>query len=362
MSRSLATLVLLLALVFSLLVWLMTDERSVLAESASPASPQGRSVRSEPARTKSALLSQLARTRGGGSGEHSRESVDPRSASGLGERPDLLDVPMDWSLPHGEWWSRVKVLEDDQVIAGLRDDTVKWNAITSAGVLRDRLRAPGWASATRQRLERAFESPGADSQLKRLSAGLLQAHAISGNSHDPHEPGDALIEYSVSLLRKGVSWRGEHAMAGSVSGRQSLAFGLEHIDRMAPLIARDLGEVGAERAFAHAFLLGKSGSAEFVHLAAPILVDHLRDNDQDEDALMSMEALLALGDKAEPWLWSTLRAGDAQQEHCIRLLLEEMGELEPAPERERGEPLSEPLTWKFENPTGAWRFLENSAR
>jgi len=271
-----------------------------------------------------------------------------------------LDVPMDWSIPQRDWRSKLRRLADVRLIDGLRDDRVGWNATASARILCDRLKDRQFAAVTRWALETAFAAPDIDKQAQRLCAGLLQVHSMSGQDYDAHEVSDALVEYTVDSLDNWSSWDGEYWIASSPSGHQVQQFLLAHLDRGAARIAQALLVRGPEQSFAHAFLLGKGGYSEYAHLSAPILVDHLRDNYYREDALMSIEALRALGDHASPWLWGTLRRSDLQQEYCIRLLLEEAGALEMNPESAAAQ--KEPLTWKFENPVRSWRFLDHSSR
>ena len=308
-----------------------------------------------------AFLSQLV-LHGDSSQPWDRGELEPQrmSAAEQASLAPLLNVAMDWTLPRRDWHRTLRTLFDRRLIDALRDDQVKWNASATTSVLRDRLEIVDYATETRRALERALVARDVDKQEERLCAGLLQVHALRGQGNDPHFPSDGLLEYSIGLIKHGSHWGGHSGIVSSVSGRQTIRFALAYSESMAEGIARALIESGPEESFVHAFLLGKSGHAEYAHLAAPILVDHLRDNKQDEDALMSLEALRALGDKASPWLWSTLRRSDVQQEYCIRLLLEEAGTLVMNPDSVAAQ--KEPLTWKCENPVQSWSFLENSQR
>lgn len=267
--------------------------------------------------------------------------------------------PIDWTIPQKEWRLRVPNTTTEHILTGLKDDHVKWNAMAVASELSRRLKGRVTAKSTRETLELQLVSKSCDSQQRRLIAGLLQSHSLERQGLDAHEPCDALVEFTVETFEAPYRGRGEMFIAGGVSEKKAMRFAFRFMDRMEKGLARKLRTLSAERSFPHAFALAKTGKPEYVHLAAPILIEHLRDNHISDDACMSLEALGNLGESARSWLWASLGKGDEQQDKCLELLIAELkGPAQTADEIEERAELNV-VTWKYDNPVRSWRYLKD---
>jgi hypothetical protein len=242
-----------------------------------------------------------------------------------------------------------------ELVEDLRDDDVRWNATAAAKELIRRMHDPGQYTEVWRELDPALSSP--DEQQRRIAIGLLQS--LSKIRHPgvaAYIPSERLLDLTADLLDRWDCWYGVCWIPGDVYDEKSVAFAVDHIDRMEERLARKLFTAPPSRRFIHAYILAREGRVHLAPLAAPVLVERLRDNHIRDDALMSMEALFRLGAPAIPWLREAIAYADPQQRDCIELLLWEYAEPASTPvERARRRHLNR-VTWKCDDPVQSWRY------
>jgi hypothetical protein len=241
------------------------------------------------------------------------------------------------------------------LVDGLRDDDVKWNATAAAEELYRRMHDPLQFSEVVQELELALLS--ADGQQRGIATGLMQS--LSRIRHPgvaPYVPSERLLDLTADALDYWDCWIGGSWIRGSLNDEKSVAFTIDHLERMEERLARKLVTVPVKQRFIHAYILARERREHLAYLAVPVLVDRLRDNWVRDDALMSMEALYRLGPAAIPWLRNAHAYADHQQQGCIDLLLWEYAD--PAvtrEERARRRHLNR-VTWKCDDPVQSWQY------
>jgi hypothetical protein len=91
---------------------------------------------------------------------------------------------------------------------------------------------------------------------------------------------------------------------------KSVAFAIDHMERMEDRLARKLVMIPSAKRFIHAYIITREGRVHLAPLVVPVLMERLRDNFFRDDALMSMEALFRLLVAAIPWLREALADAD----------------------------------------------------
>lgn len=197
------------------------------------------------------------------------------------------------------------------LIADLADDDVRWNAQTAMWRLRE------IGGAAEAQLETALHS--SDWQQRQLAAHCLRG--LSG-----YEPSDRMLEVTVEGLRD------DDLPVETRKGRQTAytcvynaAWGtrylLRHAGRAEVFLLEGLHSNDAQQRYRCACVLGHAGLRSGIPAGAPILLDHLRDNDIPGDAMLSAAALYRFGPDVMPHLLAALPRADAQQAQLINLIV-----------------------------------------
>lgn len=191
----------------------------------------------------------------------------------------------------------------------LRDDDIRWNSIEAIHTLR-RL-GPEATGA----LQSALDS---DDQQQRLLAAALLRDIPS------HPPSPRLLEVTIEGLTTGARAWDEGANT-PISLQRS---GIQYLARLGPAAAEALEQglrsSDPQARFACAIAAGFGQIEPLVDLAAPTLLDHLRDNELAGDARVAAPALLGFGAAARPWLEAYRDSPDPQQRDTVRLILLEL--------------------------------------
>jgi hypothetical protein len=248
-------------------------------------------------------------------------------------------------------------LSHPELVENLRDDDVRWNATAAGRELSRRLRDPLQSGEARLHLERALFSD--DGQEKRIAVGLLQSLALDSNpALEPYTPPEVLLDYTANQLQGWDCWTQPAWIPGDTHDRKSVDFAFAHIDRMEQRLVEKLASRPPEERFIFAFILGCSERRHLVDQIAPVLIDHLRDNYIRADALMSMQALYALGDVTLPWLHGGVSGADAQQRDCLELLVLELVDPALTPEQRAERARLNRVTRKCDDPVQSWRYRQ----
>ena len=191
------------------------------------------------------------------------------------------------------------------LVRELRDDDVRYNARRAMWILSvigdDAVPA----------LESALRSP--DRQQRQLTAHLLRQRPGYG-------PTDDLLHVTVEGLadddlRRAAVWN-------ATVGEEYLALFPELVE---PHLARGLQSTDEQQRWLCALVAVDTGRWILLDAAAPILVEHLKDNDRSQDAKRSKLALLQLGHQAVPYLAPYRDSPDPQQRRLVREILAEIG-------------------------------------
>jgi len=200
--------------------------------------------------------------------------------------------------------------ETASLIADLADDHQPWNAIHAMS----RLEKHGRAAAAQ--LEAALDS--ADWQQRQLAAHLLRAIKRD-------RPTDRLLQVTVEGLADDHLPREQRpdrpqSCVFVFNATEGTRYLLVHAGRAEQYLVEGLQSPDAQQRFLCAFVLGRSGLAGAIDVAAPLLIDHLRDNDIANDAMMSATALYGFGVDVLPYLAAAVKDSDQQQFELLRLI------------------------------------------
>lgn len=209
-------------------------------------------------------------------------------------------------------WGQARPHSDEiaSLIAELADDDQPWNAIHATWALHEQ----GGAAAAA--LQDALDSN--DRQQRQLAAHLLRRI-------ESYQPTDRLLEVTVegladdSLPREQRAGR-RHACVFVFNAKEGTLYLLEHARRAERYLVEGLQSGDAQQRFLCAFILGRSGRTGAIDDAAPLLIEHLRDNDIRNDAMMSAAALYGFGVDVLPYLAAAVKNADQQQFELIRLI------------------------------------------
>ncbi|MFG0283643.1 MAG: hypothetical protein ACF8R7_04415 [Phycisphaerales bacterium JB039] len=193
-------------------------------------------------------------------------------------------------------------------VRDLRDDDQQYNGLHAMDMLR-RL-GPEAIGA----LEAALHSD--DLQQRQLAASVLRAIP-------QYQPSARMLQVTVEgLSSRARSWERDTFTPASL-GR-----GVRYLstlgDSAAWAIEDGLRSDDAQQRFACAVAAGFGRCDSLVDLAAPVLIEHLADNNLAGDARVAAPALLGLGEAARPWLEAFAEAPDRQQRDTVQLILLEL--------------------------------------
>ncbi|MDH3585189.1 MAG: hypothetical protein OER86_13340, partial [Phycisphaerae bacterium] len=221
-----------------------------------------------------------------------------------------LQTSWAWSAPRPGPAATPKMI--GALVGQLRSDHVRWNAQRAMW----RLQAIG-PPATRS-LEKALAST--DYQQRQLAA-----HVLRYFSH--HLPSQRLLAVTIEGLQDDALpeesvGRDRLSYTYVWTAREGVEYLLDHATTAERLLRGALETTDRQQRFLCAYVLGMRGRVESIQEAAPILVDHLRDNDIPGDALMAAKALYRFGAAVQPLLRHALAASkDQQQSQVLKLIL-----------------------------------------
>lgn len=244
------------------------------------------------------------------------------------------------------------------LVDDLRDDDVRHNATDAVRLLLDLM----YQEPDLVRTALLPHVGSWDAQLRDLSSSLvmeldlLTDFDFAGGEATP----PALLRRAVDHLVRPP--RFESRFFGLASRRSRVLFAAHHAERIeAELLeliraAEDQPRRREGQGFLPAFVLAVGGRRSLAPELAPILVHHLADNQLVEDALMSMEALVALGHGVIPSLLEARASSDPQQAACAELVLLELELPADSPELQQQRAHLNRVTWKCAAPSHSWRF------
>lgn len=202
---------------------------------------------------------------------------------------------------------RVSALIDD-----LRDDDVRWNASNALQEL-SRMNPPPI-----DELEAALHSD--DWQQRQLAASALRLMPR-------YRPSRAFCRVTVEGLRDDDLPRDhpENGDDATMTWVYNATYGVKHLLEHPRIATQELAEGLAfpdmQGRFWCAFVLGMTGRHQYVDDAAPILIEHLGDNQFGSDGVYAAAALYRFGMPVLPYLESARFGADQQKRSLIDLIV-----------------------------------------
>lgn len=226
--------------------------------------------------------------------EHAPHRINPEPL-----RDELSDRV--WA---GELGPRYAAALSRALASHLPNDGVRGNADRAQGLL--------WTlwPSSQPALESAVASR--DVQARIIAAGILQGRSAP--------PSDALLRASVENLRlrpEDLDW---FIGRGRVS--RAAEYLMAHANLAAPLVAEALLSDDPQQRLVAAGIAGFAGLERLLPLAAPILIEHLGDNDVEGDAKIAAPALFRFGPAAIPFLEPYCGDEDQQRRGLARAIVE----------------------------------------
>ena len=189
----------------------------------------------------------------------------------------------------------------------LISDEVRWNAERAEDLLQTL-----WPDS-RSALETALHS--GDMQAQLLAARLLRK--LCG------DPSDSLLSACVQDLRDDSS-----SSIGWYLTRHNAAEASEYLVRWAPraepMLAEALYSDDRQQRLLAAAVAGYAGLTDLIAVAAPILIEHLRDNSIPDDAKVAAPALFRFGPEVLPYLREHVDSDDRQLRPIARAIVERL--------------------------------------
>lgn len=212
-------------------------------------------------------------------------------------------------------WEQVQAMVP-RWIEDLRDDREDWNGTRAMGHLAH------WKELSRPGLHAALGS--ADWQQRQLAADLLR--------YDPgYAPTPELLRVIVEGLRHDdlpyempKHGRKYGATTWVSNATYGVSYLLEHPAGLAPYLRVGLESDDRQQRQLSAMVAGLVRCRELIHLAAPILIDSLKNNKTWDDARRSVAALHGFGDSIAPWMLPLRFSEDEQQRALALLVLREL--------------------------------------
>jgi len=198
------------------------------------------------------------------------------------------------------------------LVADLADDDVRWNALSALRLL------SAFGDDAVPELELALDSP--DWQQRQLAAVALRRI-------EDYLPSSRMLEVTVEGLRHdGMPWGRADASTGTgntmiYNANRGTRYLLDHGRRAESALIEGLRGDDHQQQFLCAYILGCTGRTAALEDAAPILIEHLRDNDIRGDAIMAAIALFQFGDDVLPYIAFALRNADEQQQRLTWLIM-----------------------------------------
>jgi len=247
-----------------------------------------------------------------------RQAAQARAQSAEGgDRADvgvaaLLEVEAGAQAPDVLRRAAAAVAYDDADIAGLvedlRDDGVRWNGTHA---MRRLLSLP---PGRVPELERALTS--ADAQQRGYAAAVLRLRHLEHGG----EPCAELLTMSVAALRRDSVDRNIWGTLGMSPRVASVRFLSGYADRARDELLRAIDSPDEQQRFFAAWLLAQAGIRDRAARCAFVLVEHLRDNDIEGDAMVAANGLFRLGPAALPVMALARRHADEQMRRLLDLI------------------------------------------
>ncbi len=194
----------------------------------------------------------------------------------------------------------------DRAASELCDDDVKWNADRAMDTL-----STLWPHS-QPALERILTE--GDAQARILAGGMLRWRCS--------EPSQALLDACIEDLRDDRSevsyYIGIHN--ASSASRYLITWAYE----AKPQLQRGMTGDDPQQRLLSAAIVGHANMVSLTHEAAPILIEHLRDNNVAGDAKVAAPALYRLGPAVIPWLRDHTDSDDEQLRLCALAIIERL--------------------------------------
>lgn len=202
------------------------------------------------------------------------------------------------------------------LIADLRDDDEAWNGMRAMSYL------SSWKDLSRSSLEAALRSD--DWQQRQLAADLLC-------DDEAYTPTPDLLRVVVEGLRddnlpyeKPRRGRKRGAFSYVTNASSGVAYLLKHPGDLVPCLRAGLQSDDRQQRELSAVVAAYAGCTDLIHLAAPILIQGLADNQVGADARHAVAALYSYGALIAPWLLPLQFSTDDQQRALALLVLREL--------------------------------------
>ena len=213
---------------------------------------------------------------------------------------------VDRRIGQGEFtpWSTALLLQS--LRQDLFDDDRHYNAERAIDLL-EKL----WPQSQAE-LERCLSS--GDPQARLLAAQILRRLC--------NTPSPELLAACMEDLRQD-----EHEVRWYLSrgnARQACNYLLQHAGAAQELLANALQSEDPQQRLLAAAVIGYDGRCALIHQAAPILIEHLRDNDIEGDAKVAAPALFRFGRAALPYLSPHVDSEDPQLRAAARSIIEQL--------------------------------------
>lgn len=189
----------------------------------------------------------------------------------------------------------------------LVSDEVHWNAERAEDLLRSL-----WPDS-QSALENALHSRDMQAQL--LAARLLRKLCT--------DPSDSLLSACVQDLRDD-----SRSSFGWYLTRHNAAEASDYLVRWAPraepMLAEALHSLDRQQRLLAAAVAGYAGLTDLIAVAAPILIEHLRDNSIPDDAKVAAPSLFRFGPEVLPYLREHVDSNDRQLGPIVRAIVERL--------------------------------------
>src|SRR5690606_21248697 len=156
-----------------------------------------------------------------------------------------------------------------------------------------------------------------DLQQRLLSASVLRQ--MPG-----YEPSARMLDVIVEGFATGARRWDDGAHTPVALRRRGVQYLAGLGERAAPAMERGMRSDDGSIRFACAVAAGFGRCESLIDMAAPILIEHLADNDIGGDAALAAPALYQFGEAARPWLGAYTDSTDPQQRSAARLILLEL--------------------------------------
>jgi len=194
----------------------------------------------------------------------------------------------------------------DRAAGELCDDEVKWNADRALDTL-----SALWPDS-QPALERILSD--GDAQARILAASMLRWKCP--------EPSQTLLDACIEDLRDD---RGEVAFyIGLHNASSASRYLITWAYEAKPQLKRGMQSSDAQQRLLSAAIVGHANMVSLAHEAAPILIEHLRDNKVRGDAKVAAPALYQLGPAVIPWLRDHTESDDEQLRSCALAIIERL--------------------------------------